>query len=114
MAGNGAPSTVMPTSSALNVSRSDEPRKRSGKASRGGFPVGRISMTRHGYGFVDSPEGDFFIPARDVAGAMHGDTVAIRPDTHRGKAGRSGVVVRVIDRANTTVVGRFDRHGAPR
>ena len=49
--------------------------------------------------------------ARDTAGAMHGDTVALRPETHRGKEGRSGVVVRVIDRANTTVVGRFDRHG---
>jgi ribonuclease R len=69
-------------------------------------------MTRHGYGFVSAPEGDFFVPARDTAGAMHGDTVALRPDTHRGKAGRSGVVVRVIERANTSVVGRFDRHGA--
>jgi ribonuclease R len=86
--------------------------KRSSKARRGGLPVGRISMTRHGYGFVSAPEGEFFIPARDTAGAMHGDTVAVRPDTHRGKAGRSGAVVRVIERANTTAVGRFDRHGA--
>jgi len=69
-------------------------------------------MTRHGYGFVDAPEGDFFVPARDTGGAMHGDTVALRPDTHKGKAGRSGVVMRVVERANTTVVGRFDRHGA--
>ena len=82
------------------------------KARRGGLPVGRISMTRHGYGFVSAPEGEFFVPARDTGGAMHGDTVALRPDTHRGKAGRSGAVVRVIERANTTVVGRFDRHGA--
>ncbi|MDR3687209.1 MAG: ribonuclease R [Coriobacteriia bacterium] len=86
--------------------------KRSPKARRGGPIVGRISMTRHGYGFVDAPEGDFFVPARDTAGAMHGDTVALRPETHRGKAGRSGVVVRVVERANATVVGRFDRHGA--
>ncbi len=86
-------------------------KKHVGRARRSGQIVGRISMTRHGYGFVDAPEGDFFIPARDTAGAMHGDTVAIRPDTHRGRAGRAGVVVRVIERANTTVVGRFDRHG---
>ena len=85
---------------------------RGNKAGRGGFIVGRISMSRHGYGFVAAPEGDYFVPARDTAGAMHGDTVALRPDQHRGRAGRSGTVVRVIERANTTVVGRFDRHGA--
>jgi ribonuclease R len=86
--------------------------KRTAGARRGGFVVGRISMTRRGYGFVSAPEGDYFISARDIAGAMHGDTVAIRPDKHRGREGRSGVVTRIMERANTTVVGRFDRHGA--
>lgn len=43
---------------------------------------------------------------------MHGDTVSIRPDAKRNKEGRSGVIVRVTERANTTIVGRFDRHGA--
>ena len=43
--------------------------------------VGRISMTRHGYGFVDAPDGDFYVGGRDTNGAMHGDTVAMRPDT---------------------------------
>jgi ribonuclease R len=85
---------------------------RATKARRGGFIVGRITMTRRGYGFVEAPEGDYFIAARDIAGAMHGDTVAIRPDTHRGREGRAGVVTRIIERANTTVVGRFDKHGA--
>ena len=69
-------------------------------------------MTRHGYGFVEASEGDYFIPARDTAGAMHGDIVAVRPDTHKGRQGRAGVVARVIERANTTIVGRFERHGA--
>ena len=86
--------------------------KQAGKAGEGGLVVGRLSMTRHGYGFVEAPEGDYFVPARDVNGAMHGDTVAIRPETHREKQGRAGAVVRVTERANTTVVGRFDRHGA--
>ena len=86
--------------------------KRTAKARRGGFIVGRITMTRRGYGFVSAPEGDYFIAARDIAGAMHGDTVTIRPDTKRGREGRSGVVTRIVERANTTVVGRFDRHGA--
>jgi ribonuclease R len=69
-------------------------------------------MSRHGYGFVSANEGDYFVPAREIAGAMHGDTVALKPDRQKGRAGRSGTVVRVIERANTTVVGRFDRHGA--
>jgi ribonuclease R len=86
--------------------------KGSPKPHRGGQIVGRLSMTRHGYGFVESPEGDYFIPARDTGGAMHGDVVAIRPQRHRGRPGRAGAVVRVLERANTTVVGRFERHGA--
>jgi ribonuclease R len=69
-------------------------------------------MTRRGYGFVESPEGDYFVAARDTAGAMHGDTVALRPEARRGREGRAGVVVRVVERATTTVVGRFDKHGA--
>ncbi len=40
--------------------------KRTAKAQRGGFVVGRITMTRRGYGFVSAPEGDYFI-----AGTRH-------------------------------------------
>lgn len=82
------------------------------KHRRTGQIVGRITITRRGYGFVQSPEGDFYVASRDTAGAMHRDVVALRPDTKRGKQGRSGVVVRVLERANETVVGRFERHGA--
>lgn len=68
-------------------------------------------MTRRGYGFVSAPDGDFYVSARDTNGAMHGDTVALRPDTKRGREGRSGTVVRIVDRAVTQVVGRFEKHG---
>jgi len=86
--------------------------KKSVKGSRSGQVVGRISMTRRGYGFVEAQDGDFYVAARDTHGAMHRDVVALKPDTKRGRQGRSGVVVRVIERANTHVVGRFERHGA--
>ena len=86
--------------------------RRTAKSRRGGFVVGRITMTRRGYGFVSAPEGDYYVSSRDTAGAMHGDTVALRPDSRLSKEGRAGVVARVIERANTTVVGRFDKHGA--
>ena len=85
------------------------------KVARGRRPrsvVGRSSMTRHGYGFVESVQGDYFIPARDTGGAMHGDVVEVRPETHRGRQGRAGAVSRVVERANATVVGRFEKHGA--
>lgn len=68
-------------------------------------------MTRRGYGFVSAPDGDFYVSARDTNGAMHGDTVALRPDTKRGREGRSGTVVRIVNRAVTQVVGRFEKHG---
>ncbi|HET6352080.1 MAG TPA: ribonuclease R [Coriobacteriia bacterium] len=86
--------------------------KRGVRAKQSGFHVGRISMTRHGYGFVDAAEGDFYISARDTNGAMHGDIVAVKPDAKRTKQGRSGRVMRIVERANTEVVGRFEKHGA--
>lgn len=86
--------------------------KRFPKPKRSGQIVGRISMTRRGYGFVESPEGDYYVSGRDTAGAMHGDVVVVRPDAKRGRQGRSGTVVRILERAVTQVVGRFEKHGA--
>jgi ribonuclease R len=95
--------------------------------------IGRLSMHRDGYGFVIPDEntvapganklndarmkakltGDIFIPPAAVGSAMHGDRVlvevtAVRPD---GRA--EGRIVRLVGRANATVVGVFhygDRH----
>ncbi len=86
--------------------------KKVAKGRRSGLVVGKISMTRRGYGFVASEHGDYYVSARDANGAMHGDLVQLRPDAKRGREGRSGVVVRVLERAVTQVVGRFERHGA--
>lgn len=85
--------------------------KRVAKAQRSGLVVGRISMNRKGYGFVEAPEGDIYVAAREVHGAMHGDTVGVKVHTARGHQGKSGAVVKVLERANETVVGRFERHG---
>ena len=86
--------------------------KRPTKTKRAGHVVGKISLTRKGYGFVEAQDGDFYVSARDLNGAMHGDLVTLRPETRRGRQGKSGVVVRVLERAVTQVVGRFERHGA--
>lgn len=71
--------------------------------------VGRLSMNRRGFGFVASPAGDIYVPKRETAGAMHGDTVGVRLEQTRGRSGRAGVVVQVIERAVTQVVGTFER-----
>lgn len=85
--------------------------KRVDNARKSGLIVGRISVNRRGYGFVEAEEGDIYVAARDMGGAMHRDVVGVRASTSRGRQGRSGVVVKVIERANDTVVGRFERHG---
>ncbi len=84
--------------------------KRLKKARQSGLLVGRITMNRKGFGFVEAPEGDVYVPVREVHGAMHGDTVGVRV-RGGGKQGRSGSVVKVLERANETVVGRYELHG---
>ncbi len=73
--------------------------------------VGRLSMNRRGFGFVATPVGEIYIGRRDAAGAMHGDTVAVRLNSQRSREGRSGEIVQVIERKLTSVVGVFERHG---
>jgi ribonuclease R len=71
---------------------------------------GRISVHRDGYGFVvPEKEGeDVFVPARYLGGAMDGDRVAVRVDA-RGRFGRpEGRVLRVLEHAHSTIVGRFE------
>jgi ribonuclease R len=77
--------------------------------------TGKLSVHRDGYGFliadrpVDGVEGDVFLPPDTVAKAMHGDRIAVRL-TRLGRAGRAeGDIVRILDRAHATVVGRV-RH----
>jgi ribonuclease R len=77
---------------------------------------GRLNVHRDGYGFLiaDRPDdvrrlgvdGDVFLPPEEAAKAMHGDRIAVRL-LRVGRAGRSeGEVVKVLERANTSVVGR--------
>lgn len=70
--------------------------------------VGRLSVNRRGFGFVEAPGGDIYIRARDMAGALHGDTVAVRLVSSGGRGrGRSGEVAHVVERGNSLVVGRY-------
>ncbi len=75
---------------------------------------GRLQVHRDGYGFVTPDEpvpgvaGDIFLPPDAAAKAMHGDTVAVRIVRFNRRDGKAeGDIARVLDRANTTVVGEF-------
>ncbi|MDI6900081.1 MAG: ribonuclease R [Anaerosomatales bacterium] len=76
-----------------------------------GLLVGRLAVNRRGFGFVGTQAGDIYIRKRDIGGAMHGDTVAVRLETKRHRLGRAGEIVQVVERARSSIVGRFERHG---
>ncbi len=87
--------------------------------------AGRISMSERGFGFVVPepsenggvmPSGDIYVAAEDTWTALHGDTVVVRltkGSTRRDRAGRTtkleGRVIRILKRANETVVGTLQK-----
>jgi len=77
-----------------------------------GTVTGRISVTRRGFGFVSRPDGpDVYVSGQRMAGAMHGDTVEARLLRTSRWGGDAGEVVRVVERAHETLVGRYEKLG---
>jgi len=90
---------------------------RYGLPSKMNLVTGRLTCHPDGYGFVvpegagKEREGDIFISNRKLSGAMHNDTVVARVEgIKKGGRGdrREGSIIRVISRANKTIVGRFE------
>ena len=88
----------------------------------GGLVAGRLQVNPRGFGFVtpDRPveglAGDLYVAASRLNHALHGDRVIARVERRR-EAGRAmGSIVRVVERAATRLVGRFedDVRGAAR
>ena len=73
--------------------------------------IGKFIANAKGFGFVEVEdlETDIFVGEMDVKGAMHGDTVEVRIRTYRGGKRPEGVVVKVLERGITEVVGTFQR-----
>ncbi len=77
------------------------------------FAVGRLNMHRDGYGFLlsDRPiegiRGDVFIPRDSAEKAMHGDRVVVRIARIEADGRADGEIVKILNRANQTVVGEF-------
>ncbi len=89
-------------------------------------PTGVLVSRAEGYGFVATAEGEYFVSQSAMAGAFDGDLVELAPISRKGaskgdgraatRAGAAGEgaglpaarVLRVIDRAHDTVVGRYE------
>lgn len=81
-------------------------------ASRGRTLTGGIELHRDGYAFV-TPDGtdgssNLFVPARFVRPAMHGDRVLVSVERSPRGGRPEGRVVRVLERAHVTLLGRFE------
>ena len=75
--------------------------------------VGRLSTNPRGFGFVvpehvDGHERrDIFVAGTNLLEAMHGDRVVARVERETPK-GLEGRIIRILERGNATVVGRFE------
>jgi ribonuclease R len=83
-------------------------------ASHQNLIAGRLTMHRDGYGFVipnagqrSTIEGDIYISPRAIGSAMHGDQVLVELGRRKDDGRAEGKILRVLDRANPTVVGTF-------
>jgi len=87
--------------------------------------AGRITMSERGFGFVvpepsendgAAPKADIYVAAEDTWTALHGDTVVVRlieGSTRRDRSGKTmklgGRVIRILKRANETIVGTLQK-----
>lgn len=77
-----------------------------------GLLTGRIEMNARGFGFFiddNSASENIFIAPENTGLAMHGDRVEVRlrKDRRQNKDTTEGQVLRVLQRANTTLVGTW-------
>jgi ribonuclease R len=76
--------------------------------------VGRLETHPAGYGFV-TPErpldagGDIYVSGPHLNEAMHGDRVVVRIERVKEGGRYEGRVIRILERRNTWLVGRYDR-----
>jgi ribonuclease R len=76
--------------------------------------VGQLSVTAHGYGFVQAADADeeFFIREYNMGTALHGDVVRVALGAQPGPGKkRECEVLEVVKRKRTQVVGTFQRRG---
>src|SRR6478672_5453998 len=81
--------------------------------------VGRLQTHAAGYGFV-VPErpldngGDIYISGPLMNEAMHGDRVVVRIERIKDGGRAEGRIIRILERSNTSIVGRYERDDSSR
>jgi ribonuclease R len=86
---------------------------RYGLADKMDLVVGRLQTHPNGFGFV-VPErpaeagGDVFIAPTNLKDAVHGDRVVVRIEHRRDDARVEGRIVKILERGNATLVGRYE------
>jgi ribonuclease R len=90
------------------------------KGNRYGLPdrmdlvVGRLEGHASGFGFVvperpvEGLKRDIYVAQQNLREAMHGDRVVVRIERYREDGRAEGRIVQVLERAATTVVGRYE------
>jgi len=75
--------------------------------------TGVLDKHKAGFGFVRQEEGgDIFVARSNMNGAMHGDFVEVDllPEYLWARRSREGIIDKVLERANTEVVGTFQKN----
>ena len=70
--------------------------------------IGRVSMTREGYGFIirEGFEDDIFVSARKMRHALHGDTVKVVMTSKKTNTKRiEGEVIDIVERSKKPIIG---------
>jgi ribonuclease R len=73
--------------------------------------AGRLEMKRGRFGFVVPSEpgrADVYVPAAELADALHGDRVLVRVDRKNAEGRLEGRIVKVVERVTTQIVGRLE------
>ncbi len=87
-----------------------------GAPERMGLVTGRFQGNERGFGFVipdDNNMEDLFIQMDHLNGVMHGDRVVARITKYPESSRRAeGEIIKILTRANSRIVGVFDRSGS--
>jgi len=80
-------------------------------AAEANMKTGTFSGTMRGFGFVivEGEDNDIFVPENATNGAMHNDIVMVNVKEEKTGKRSEGEVVRVLERANSTIVGTFQK-----
>lgn len=83
-------------------------KKRCFSAKSMGLVKAVFRSTTKGFGFVSDDFGDIHIAAENVNGALNGDSVLVKTEKKSSAdKNREGSILRVLSRANSTIVGTF-------